>query len=278
MKFTKMHGAGNDYVYVDGFREKVRNPAKVAVAISHRHFGVGSDGLILIHPSKVADVRMEMYNNDGSLSRMCGNGVRCIAKYAYDHGLTRKKTVSVETLGGIKHVVLKFTRGEVTHARVDMGAPQPLGDLCRLRGRDAAKRFHVEPLRLAGRTHRVHCVSMGNPHGVIFVPNVAKFPIEKTGPLAEHHRFFPHRCNIEFVEVVSRREVRQRTWERGSGETWACGSGASAVAVACATTGRTGRRVKVHLLGGTLDIEWAPDDHIYMTGPAEEVCSGEWPG
>ena len=278
MKFTKMHGAGNDYIYVNGFREKVRNPAKVSVAVSDRHFGVGSDGLILIQPSRVADVRMEMYNADGSFSRMCGNGVRCIAKYAYDHGLTRKKTVSVETPGGVVHIRLGFTRGEVTHARVDMGAPRPLSaDLYRLHGKDAEKHFHAQPLRMAGRVFRGHCVSMGNPHCVIYVPRTETFPVREIGPLAERHRFFPQRCNIEFVEVINRREVRQRTWERGSGETMACGSGACATTVASAMTGRTGRSVRVHLSGGTLEIEWGRDDRLYMTGPAAEICSGEWP-
>jgi diaminopimelate epimerase len=276
MKFVKMHGAGNDYVYVDGFQESINDPAALAIAVSNRNFGIGSDGLILILPSTQADVKMRMFNSDGSEAEMCGNGVRCVAKYAYDHGLVRKETLTVETGAGVLTLQLyPNAAGRVDKVRVNMGRPRLTREEIPLIG-DPATQVVNEPLTILDQTFAITCVSMGNPHCVIFVDDVENFPVEKYGSLIEQHPLFPRRTNVEFVEVRSRSEVRQRTWERGAGETLACGTGASAVTVAGVLTGRTGRVIKNILSGGELELEWSETGEVFMTGPAVEVFSGEY--
>jgi diaminopimelate epimerase len=276
MKFAKMHGAGNDYVYINGFEEKVADPAGLAVAVSDRHFGIGSDGLILILPSQVADVRMRMFNADGSEAEMCGNGVRCVAKYAYEHGLVSGKEIAVETGAGILTLqLLVNARNRVDRVRVNMGKPRLSRREIPMTGAPDEQAIALE-LPVLDRIFAITCVSMGNPHCVIFVDTVADFPVAKYGPVIEHHPLFPKRTNVEFVEVVSAGEVRQRTWERGAGETLACGTGASAVTVAGVLTGRTGRKIINHLTGGDLEMEWAQTGEIYMTGPAVQVFAGEY--
>jgi diaminopimelate epimerase len=275
MRFVKMHGIGNDYVYVDCFRETVTEPEKLAVYISDRHLGVGADGLILIMPSHKADVRMRMFNADGSEAQMCGNGIRCLAKYVYDSGISRKSDLTVETLAGVLSLELFTPNGTVEKVKVNMGTP-------RLRRRDIPMRGEGEcvlgeKLTAGDREFAVTGVSMGNPHCVIFVDDVAKFPVAHYGPLIEHHAQFPQRTNVEWIEWLNRQEIRQRTWERGSGETLACGTGACAAAVASVLNGKTDCAMIVHLLGGDLEIEWAKDNHVYMTGPAVEVFRGDWP-
>ncbi|MBI3078926.1 MAG: diaminopimelate epimerase [Deltaproteobacteria bacterium] len=275
MRFTKMHGIGNDYLYIDGFQETVKDPEALARQMSDRHFGVGSDGLILILPSAQADFRMRMFNADGSEAEMCGNGIRCLAKYVYDHGLTRKDAITVETLAGTLPLELTVQGGKVARVRVDMGRPRlERGEIPML---GVPGRVVNEPLAVGDRSFQVTAVSMGNPHCVSFVPDVAAFPVATYGPLIERHPAFPRRTNAEFVEVLGPGELRIRTWERGAGETLACATGASATVVAAALTGRAARRAVAHLLGGDLEIEWAADDHVYMTGPAVEVFQGEWP-
>ncbi|MGA7826417.1 MAG: diaminopimelate epimerase [Geobacteraceae bacterium] len=275
MKFTKMQGAGNDYVYVNCFEENVENPAEVARKVSNRNFGIGSDGLILIMPSTVADVRMRMFNSDGSESEMCGNGIRCVAKYAYDHGIVTSKEISAETGAGILTLQL-FTNAtnKVDKVRVNMGEPRLIRSEIPMLG-DGAEKVIDEPLNILHSTFKITCVSMGNPHCVIFVDDVEHFPLEKYGPLIENHELFPRRTNVEFVEVISRTEVRQRTWERGAGETLACGTGASAVTVACVLNGLTERRIVNHLSGGDLEMEWPENGPVFMTGPAVQVFTGE---
>lgn len=275
MKFTKMQGAGNDYVYVNCFEERVENPEQVAIKVSNRNFGIGSDGLILIMPSEKADVRMRMFNADGSESEMCGNGIRCVAKYAYDHGIVSKKEITAETGAGILTLQL-FTdsRDKVEKVRVNMGAPRLTRAEIPMTG-DGPERVMAEPLNILHTTFQITCASMGNPHCVIFVDDVANFQVEKYGPLIENNEMFPRRTNVEFVQVISRTEVRQRTWERGAGETLACGTGASAVCVAGVLNGLTENRILNHLSGGDLELEWAEDGNVYMTGPAVQVFSGE---
>ncbi|TGU74289.1 diaminopimelate epimerase [Geomonas terrae] len=275
MKFTKMQGAGNDYVYVDCFKEKVQDPAAAAIKVSNRNFGIGSDGLILIMPSEVADVRMRMFNSDGSESEMCGNGIRCVAKYAYDHGIVSKKEITAETGAGILTLQL-FTDGgnKVEKVRVNMGPPRLTRKEIPMLGNPDEKVVSA-PLNVLHSTFNITCASMGNPHCVIFVDDVGNFPVEKYGPIIENHELFPRRTNVEFVQVVSRTEIRQRTWERGAGETLACGTGSSAVTAACVLNGLTEKKILNHLLGGDLEMEWSEDGNIYMTGPAVEVFSGE---
>ena len=276
MKFTKMHGAGNDYVYVDGFAESVDDPAELAKAVSDRHFGVGGDGLILILPSTVADVRMRMFNADGSEAEMCGNGLRCVAKYAYDHGLVKGLEVVVETGAGLLPVKLfANAAGKVDRVQVNMGRPRLSRAEIPMTG-PPAERVIDRELTILDRTFRISCVSMGNPHCVIFVDDVDAFPVATYGPVIEHHELFPRRTNVEFVQVISASEVRQRTWERGAGETLACGTGASAVTVAGLLTGRTGSRLLNHLAGGDLELTWDGDGEVFMTGPAVEVFTGEY--
>lgn len=275
MKFTKMQGLGNDYVYVNCFEEKIETPSELAVKISDRHFGVGSDGLIMINPSEKADFEMEMYNADGSRGEMCGNGIRCVGKYVYDYGLTDKTEISVETLGGIKYLSLNVEDGKVRSVRVDMGSPV-------LRPEDIPVRCEGEravdvPVTVDGTEYRMTCVSMGNPHAVVFVDDVKRFPLETVGPKFENHEVFPNRVNTEFVRVIDRKTAEMRVWERGSGETLACGTGACAVAVACALNGLGEDEMRVKLLGGDLLIQWdRENDKVYMTGPAETVFDGVW--
>ncbi|MDR3579110.1 MAG: diaminopimelate epimerase [Oryzomonas sp.] len=275
MKFTKMQGAGNDYVYVNCFEETVTNPQQVSIQVSNRNFGIGSDGLILIMPSDKADVRMRMFNSDGSESEMCGNGIRCVAKYAYDHGIVSKTEITAETGAGILTLQLvPGSDGTVEKVRVNMGPPRLTRGEIPMTG-DAAARVIAEPLTILDRTFQITCASMGNPHCVIFVDDVENFPVSTYGPLIENHEMFPRRTNVEFVQIFSRAEVRQRTWERGAGETLACGTGSSAVTAACVLNDLTGKKILNHLMGGDLEMEWAQDGNIYMSGPAVEVFNGE---
>ena len=274
--FTKLHGIGNDYIYINAIKHPVENPKKLAIAMSNRNFGVGSDGLILILPSGKADFTMRMFNADGSEAEMCGNGIRGFAKYVYDHGLTKKTTIAVETLAGIKQVRCIVKNGKVHTVTVDMGEPILLRDKIPMLGNPGT--VIEEDLHVDGVKFSITAVSMGNPHVVIYVEDVKNFPVEKYGPMIENHELFPKRTNVEFVQIVTGKEVIQRTWERGSGETLACGTGASAVTVAGVLTEKTDRRLKVHLKGGDLSIEWNnKDNHVYLTGTAEEVFEGIWP-
>jgi diaminopimelate epimerase len=289
MKFTKMHGAGNDYVYVNAFAETLpRDIAKLAIAISDRHTGIGGDGLIVICPSEVADARMRMFNADGSESEMCGNGIRCVAKYVHDHGIARKDELRIETGRGVLTLRLDVADGKVRQVRVDMGEPILEADripttLAGPRVIDAAWPLPADAAGSAwmsecGLDPRITCVSMGNPHVVVYCRDVSKVPLELVGPLLENAAIFPRRINVHFVAVRGPEEVTMRTWERGSGITLACGTGACAVCVAGVLTGRSGRNITAHLPGGDLRLEWSePDNHVYMTGPAVEVFSGEYP-
>ena len=271
MKFTKMHGLGNDYVYVNCFEEKIDNPPAVARFVSDRHFGIGSDGLIMINPSKTADFEMEMYNADGSRGEMCG--IRCVAKYVYDYGLTDKTQISVETLGGIKYLDLTVEDGKVSLVKVDMGKPELEADLIPI----ISEREQVidEPIEVDGKEYHMTGVSMGNPHAVIYVEDVKGLDLEKIGPKFENHERFPKRINTEFVHCIDRQTVEMRVWERGSGETLACGTGACAVAVSSILNNLTDTQVTVKLLGGDLQIEWDREkDRVFMTGPATVVFDG----
>ncbi|MBQ3599847.1 MAG: diaminopimelate epimerase [Lachnospiraceae bacterium] len=275
MKFTKMHGCGNDYVYVNGFQENIENPEELAIKVSDRHFGIGSDGLILILPSEVADFRMGMYNADGSEGKMCGNGVRCIGKYVYDYGLTDKTNITVETKGGIKYLDLQVENGKVKTVKVDMG--EPILDTKQVPVVFEKEKMIGEKIKVAGKDYEMTCVSMGNPHAVVWVDSTKDLEIEKIGPIFEQHEMFPERVNTEFVQVLNAKEVNMRVWERGSGETWACGTGACATAVACILNGKTEDEVLVHLLGGDLLIRYdRQENRIYMTGPATTVFDGEY--
>lgn len=274
MKFTKMQGLGNDYVYVNCFKETIENPPEMAKKVSNRNFGIGSDGLIMINPSDVADFEMEMYNADGSRSEMCGNGIRCVGKYVYDYGLTEKEHISVETLAGIKYLDLTVEDGKVKLVKVDMGSPELVpANIPIVADGD---RVIDEPINVNGTDYRMTGVSMGNPHAVVYVEDVKGLDIETIGPAFENHERFPNRVNTEFVKVLDRNTVEMRVWERGSGETMACGTGACAVAVACILNGLTEDKVTVKLLGGDLQIEWDKEaDKVYMTGPAEVSFDGE---
>ena len=275
MKFTKLHGCGNGYIYVNLFEEKLDNPAEMSIKVSDHHFGIGSDGLITIGPSEIADFAMRIYNADGSEAEMCGNGIRCVGKYVYDHGLTDKTEIAVESGAGIKYLTLNVENGKVATVCVDMGepifVPQEIpvvaeGDI-----------VIDEPISVGGVEWKMTCVSMGNPHAVVFVDDVKTFELEKYGPLFENHERFPKRTNTEFVHVISRTEADMRVWERGSAETWACGTGTCATVVACILKGLTDREVLVHLVGGDLVIRWDEEtNHVFMTGPATEVFSGEY--
>lgn len=274
MKFTKMHGCGNDYVYVNLFEEKIPDPAALSIQISDRHFGIGSDGLITIGPSEIADFRMRIYNADGSEAEMCGNGIRCVAKYVYDHGLTDQTEISVESGAGIKYLTLYVENGKVAQVRVDMGEPilKPEEIPVIAEG----EKVVAEPIEVCGKEWKMTCVSMGNPHAVVFVDDVADFELEKYGPHFENHPRFPKRTNTEFVQLVSREEAIMRVWERGSAETWACGTGTCATVMACILNGYTDHKVLVHLRGGDLTIEYdEKNNHVFMTGPATEVFHGE---
>lgn len=277
MKFTKMHGAGNDYVYVNCFEETVEDPAAVAQKVSNRNFGIGSDGLILIMPSEVADVRMRMFNSDGSESEMCGNGIRCVAKYAYDHGIVTTTNITAETGAGILQLTLfPDAQNRIERVKVNMGPPRLVRSEIPMLGEEAPQ-VVAEQLTVLDRTFSITCVSMGNPHCIIYVDDVDNFPVATYGPAIENHPFFPRRTNVEFIQIISRNEVRQRTWERGAGETLACGTGASAVCVAGVLNGCTERTILNHLAGGDLELEWTSEGPVFMTGPATEVFSGDIP-
>lgn len=274
MKFVKMHGIGNDFVVTEGPLPIEGSEAAIARAVCDRHFGVGADGLILVMPSRVANWRMRMFNPDGSEAEMCGNGIRCFAKYLYDRKMHEDVVMTVETLGGIKTLKLNATGGKVQTVRVDMGEPKLLRAEIPMKG-TANSKVIAEPIKVGGKRIEVTCVSMGNPHCVTFVDNVDNYPVEKIGPQIENHASFPQRTNVEFVEVISDKEVKMRVWERGAGETLACGTGACATAVACVLNDKTARKVTVHLKGGDLFIEWLGDNKVFMTGPAEEVFEGK---
>jgi len=287
MRFTKMHGIGNDYVYVDCFQEPMpSDPAALATRIADRHFGVGGDGMILICPSKVAAAQMRMFNADGSESEMCGNGVRCVAKYVYDHGISRDKHLKIETGRGVLSFDLEVKGDQVQRVRVGMG--DPILEASKIPTTLAGERIVDLPLtgeiaaatlplvELAGLDPRMTCVSMGNPHVMLYCQDVSKVPLETVGPVIETLPIFPKRINVHFVQVHSKDEVTMRTWERGSGITLACGTGASAVCVAGVLTGRSARKILAHLPGGDLTLEWSEEGPVYMTGPATEVFSGEW--
>lgn len=273
MKFTKMHGIGNDYVYVNCFEETVENPSEVSKKVSDRHFGIGSDGLILIKPSEKADFKMEMYNADGSQGAMCGNGIRCVAKYVYDYGLTDKTNISVDTKSGIKYLDLTVANGKVALVKVNMGRPELNAEKIPM----IYKKQQViqQPLAVKDNIYEVTAVSMGNPHVIVYMDQIRDLAIEKIGPDFEKHPAFPEGVNTEFVHVIDRKTVEMRVWERGSGETLACGTGACAVAVACVLNGYTEEEVTVRLLGGELKIFWNRKENlVYMTGPAEVVFDG----
>lgn len=276
MKFTKLHGCGNGYIYVNLFEEKLENPAEMSIRVSDPHFGIGSDGLITIGPSEVADFRMHIYNADGSEAEMCGNGIRCVGKYVYDHGLTEKTKITVESEAGVKELVLNVENGKVATVCVDMGEPI----FCATQIPVEAETDEVidEPIFVGDREWKMTCVSMGNPHAVVFLDTpVQEFELEKYGPLFEHHVRFPKRTNTEFMRVITRTEAQMRVWERGSAETWACGTGTCAAVVAAIRKGLTEREVLVHLVGGDLVIRWdEKTNHVFMTGPATEVFSGEY--
>lgn len=276
MKFTKMHGCGNDYVYINGFIEKVENKPEWVRKISDRHFGVGGDGAIFVNPSQEADFEMEMYNADGTRAEMCGNGIRCVAKYVYDYGLTDKTQITIASFHKVKYLDLTVENGKVSKVRVDMGTPI-------LKAQEVpvvSEKEQVvnEKIQVNGKEFAMTCVSMGNPHAVVFMDDVANLEIEKIGPFFENHERFPNRTNTEFVKVLDRSHVEMRVWERGTGETLACGTGCCATVVACVLNGLTDRKVLVKVLGGEIEIEWdEKTGTVFMTGPATTVFDGEYP-
>ena len=275
MKFTKMHGIGNDYVYMDCTKERLENPGEIARLVSDRHKGIGSDGLILIQSSDEADFEMAMYNADGSYGKMCGNGIRCVAKYVYDNGLTDKTEISVISGGAVKYLKLTVENGKVKKVRVNMGEPILKPSEIPVVG-DGDKLVAVA-IVVDNQVYEMTCVSMGNPHAVVFLDDVENLKIEEIGPRFEQHERFPDRVNTEFVERIDRKNLKMRVWERGSGETMACGTGACATAVAAILNGYAERDVTVHLLGGDLEISWDETDNcVYMTGPAATVFTGEF--
>jgi diaminopimelate epimerase len=274
IKFTKMHGLGNDYVYIDAINQKIENESSLAKFVSNRHFGIGSDGLILICKSEIADFKMRMFNSDGSEAEMCGNGIRCVGKFVYDKGLTNKTTVKIETLAGIKTLILNTKDGKVGTARVDMG--EPILEAEKIPVISTEKPVKNLELEAENKKFKFTCVSMGNPHAITIVENTKEFDVEKYGKVLEIDKAFPKKANIEFAQIVDRQNINMRVWERGAGETLACGTGACATAVACNLNGLTDRKVNIELLGGTLNIEWnETDNHVYMTGPAVTVFDGE---
>ena len=274
MKFTKMHGCGNDYVYVNGFTEKVADKPKAVVALSDRHFGIGSDGVIFINPSQQADFEMEMYNADGTRAEMCGNGIRCVGKYVYDHGMTDKTSITVESFGKVKYLDLTVENGKVVKVKANMGKPE-------LTAKDVPvvsvhEQVIDEEIIVKEKSYRMTCVSMGNPHAVVFMDDVEHLAIEEIGPYFENHERFPNRTNTEFVQVIDDSHVKMRVWERGTGETLACGTGCCATAVACVLNRLTGEHVTVQVLGGEIEIYWDQKENlVYMTGPAVTVFEGE---
>ena len=274
IKFTKMHGLGNDYVYIDAINQKIENESSLAKFVSNRHFGIGSDGLILICKSEIADFKMRMFNSDGSEAEMCGNGIRCVGKFVYDKGLTNNTTVKIETLAGIKTLILNTKDGKVETARVDMG--EPILEAEKIPVISTEKPVKNLELEAENKKFKFTCVSMGNPHAITIVENTKVFDVEKYGKVLEIDKAFPKKANIEFAQIIDRQNINMRVWERGAGETLACGTGACATAVACNLNGLTDRKVNIELLGGTLNIEWnETDNHVYMTGPAVTVFDGE---
>ncbi|GJQ57991.1 MAG: diaminopimelate epimerase [Candidatus Scalindua sp. AMX11] len=274
MNFTKMQGIGNDYVYVNCFEETVTNPSNLAVKISDRHYGVGSDGLILIMPSKFADVKMRIFNADGSEAQMCGNGIRCVAKYSYTFGLKKSDTISIETLAGIKTAILTVENEKVSQVKVEMGSPILLRNEIPMVGKNES--VIDEPLHVESSSINITCVSMGNPHCISFWDNVDSLELQSIGKGIENHKVFPQRINAHFVQILSSNKIKMRTWERGSGETLACGTGAIASCVASILNKKTERSITVCLPGGDLQTEWTDDNKTYMTGPAEFVFTGQW--
>ena len=275
MNFTKMHGCGNDYIYINGFSEEIKNPSQLSVKMSDRHFGIGSDGLVLILPSKIADFRMRMFNSDGSEAEMCGNAIRCVGKYVYDKNLTEKKLISIETLAGIKVLDLHIQNGVVERVTVDMGEPILIPELIPV----VAEENPVTKLKVQsqGKDFNLTCVSMGNPHAVTYIEKTEDFAVQKFGPAIEENPLFPKKTNVEFAQIIDREQINMRVWERGSGETLACGTGACATLVASVLNGLTERKVTVHLLGGDLEIHWDEStNHVFLTGPAEFVFKGTW--
>lgn len=276
IKFTKMHGLGNDYVYIDCTKRlKIRNEAELAKLISNRHFGIGSDGMILICRSDVADFKMKMLNSDGTEAEMCGNGIRCLGKFVYDRGLTRKKELQIETLAGIKKLKLNIKEYKVVEVEVDMGEPILEANKIPV----LSTKYPVKNLlvKIEDREFYLTCVSMGNPHCVIMVKNLNSFDVKRYGEILENYSIFPQRANIEFIQIVDKKYIKMRVWERGTGETLACGTGACAAVVACSLNNYIGRESVVELLGGRLKIRWdLNNNHVYMTGPAETVYDGEW--
>jgi diaminopimelate epimerase len=273
MDFTKMQGLGNDYIYVNCLNQPVENPSAVAKFVSDRHFGIGSDGLVLILPSDISDFRMRMFNSDGSEAEMCGNAIRCVGKFVYDNGLTSKTTISVETLAGIKILEMSVENNQVAKVKVDMG--EPILEPKNIPVKSDMERFISQPVTIDGKVYNVTCVSMGNPHAVTYVDSVADFPLEAIGSKMEVHGLYPRKINAEFVEVVDKTTLKMRVWERGAGETLACGTGACAVLVSSVLNGLSERKATIKLLGGDLTIEWNENDnHVYMTGPAVKVFDG----
>ena len=284
LEFTKMQGIGNDYVYIDCTKKELEKPEKISQIVSDRHFGIGSDGLILILNSKVADFKMEIYNADGSQAEMCGNGIRCVAKFVYDKGLTEKTKLKIETLAGIKELELNVENGKVKTVKVDMGEPILEAEKIPVYIDEKMKAEGITPtsviknlkLEAYNQNFIFTCVSMGNPHAITFIDDVEKFDVKKFGSVFEVAKAFPKKSNIEFVEIIDKENINMRVWERGSGETMACGTGSCASVVACILNNKTSNKVKVHLLGGELYIEWNKENnHIYMTGPAEIVFEGK---
>ncbi|MFT4072575.1 MAG: diaminopimelate epimerase [Dysgonamonadaceae bacterium] len=274
LKFTKMHGAGNDYIYMNGFTQNIENPSELAIKLSDRHFGIGSDGLVLILPSEIADIRMQMFNSDGSEAEMCGNASRCVGKYAFDNGLTEKTRISLETKAGIKYISLLEGDANARKVTVDMG--EPILEAAEIPVVAPQSPVLDLPLTIDGKEWKMTCVSMGNPHAVTFTTGIKDLNLPEIGPKFETNAVFPRKTNTEFIEVVDRKTLNMRVWERGAGETLACGTGACASAVAAVLKGLTDREVTIHLLGGDLHIEWREsDNHVYMTGEAVTVFSGE---
>lgn len=274
MKFTKMQGLGNDYIYVNCLEQDIDNPSEIAKRVSDRHFGIGSDGLVLIMPSDSADFRMRMFNSDGSEAEMCGNAIRCVGKYVYDNRLTEKTTISVDTLAGKKILNLTINEGKVAFVKVDMG--EPILAPKEIPVNSGLDRFVSQPVETDSQIWKVTCVSMGNPHAITYVKDVENFPLEAVGPKMETHNLFPRKINAEFVQLIDRNTLKMRVWERGAGETLACGTGACAVLVASVLNGYSERSAAVRLRGGNLLIEWnEQDNHVYMTGPAVKVFDGE---
>lgn len=284
LEFTKMQGIGNDYVYIDCTKKELEKPEKISQIVSNRHFGIGSDGLILILNSKIADFKIEIYNADGSQAEMCGNGIRCVAKFVYDKGLTDKTKIKIETLAGIKELELNVENGKVKTVKVDMGEPILEAEKIPVYIDEKMKAEGITPtsviknlkLEAYNQNFIFTCVSMGNPHAITFIDDVEKFDVKKFGSVFEVAKAFPKKSNIEFVEIIDKENINMRVWERGSGETMACGTGSCASVVACILNNKTSNKVKVHLLGGELYIEWNKENnHIYMTGPAEIVFEGK---